>query len=84
MVPAREWTEAASTGTGLYPGKMIDEVHRIIQHSDHLKWLADIFAQNHATEVTSIGDELLMLGEWLKVPCIAAWLTAIGFTSKAT
>ena len=44
---------------------MIDEVHCVMTSKTHLNFLADIFDMHDA--IYSIGDFLLMLGEWFSV-----------------
>lgn len=73
LIPQAVWMSDHS----LYAGQMLDGVHKIMQPGDHLKWLADIFTQNHATDITSVGDQCIWLGEWIKVPAVTAWFTTI-------
>ena len=42
---------------------MLDDTHCVMSHDTHLNLLADIFDMKDA--IYSIGDFLLMLGEWL-------------------
>src|ERR1700678_3444009 len=44
----------------------LDDVHVIMTSDTHLNWLADVF---DLYNTYSIGDFLLMLGEWLQVFC---------------
>ena len=56
-----------------YPGIVIDEVHRQMQSSDHLKFLCD-WIQIPRMSVCSPGDLFLWLGEWLEGWTFIAWL----------
>jgi hypothetical protein len=46
---------------------MLDDVHCVMTHQTHLNALADIFDMKDA--IYSIGDFLLILGEWFGVFC---------------
>lgn len=74
MIPNAQWI----MDKGIHPGAQLDEIHRVIQSNDHLKFLADIIQHNHAQDTKSIGDEFINLGEWLEAPMLGAWLAAIG------
>jgi hypothetical protein len=50
---------------------MIDDVHSAMTHETHLNALADIFDMHDA--IYSIGDFMLMLGEWLWAFCPFVW-----------
>ena len=54
-------------------GAVLDEVHRVMQSSDHLKILAD-WIEIPRRSVASPGDLLLWLGEWLEGWTFIAWL----------
>lgn len=58
---------------GVAPGVMIDDIHRVMQHSDHFKMFADWIQVK--TGVMSIGDVCLELGDWLQIPAIIAYFT---------
>ena len=59
-----------------YPGIIIDEVHRQMQSTDHLKFLCD-WIQIPRLAVASIGDVFLFLGEWLSQWTFITWLALI-------
>lgn len=61
---------------GTVPGQVIDEIHRAMQHSDHLKALAD-WIQVPRMMVASPGDALMWLGDWLSGPMFIVWLTLL-------
>lgn len=58
------------------PGEIIDEVHRVMQHSDHLKFLAD-WIQIPRESVMSPGDMFLLLGDQLQFPLFVVWLVLL-------
>lgn len=49
----------------IVPGAMMDHIHRVMQPSDHLKFLADWIQEYWAARVISIGDCFLALERWL-------------------
>jgi hypothetical protein len=63
-------------GLGSHPGEILDNIHRCMQASDHLKILAD-WIQIPRESVASPGDLCLWLGEWLQVPSFVVWLTML-------
>jgi hypothetical protein len=60
----------ACTATG-----MLDSTHEIMTPKTHLNFLADIFDMH--TAIFSIGDFLLMLGEWAWDISVIAWLALV-------
>ena len=56
-------------------GKFLDDTHVIMDKDSHLKALADIFDMHDA--VYSIGDFVLMLGEWMFDWASIAWLVLV-------
>lgn len=58
-----------------YGGVFIDGVHTIMQPKDRLKFLADIFDFHSA--IYSVGDGLLMAGEWIFSWAPLAWLVLV-------
>lgn len=52
-----------------------DDVHSVMGPNSHLKALADIFALPQGT--ASIGDFLILAGEWLWSYCPIIWLTLV-------
>lgn len=58
------------------PGDVIDEIHRAMQSSDHLKILCD-WIQLPRTAVCSPGDLFLWLGQWLEKPALVTWLAIL-------
>lgn len=57
-------------------GQILDEVHRCMTQSDHLKILCD-WIQIPRESVCSPGDLCLWAGEWLMGPSFVAWLTML-------
>lgn len=51
---------------------MIDDTHCLMTRQTHLNALADIFDLKDA--IYSIGDFILMAGEWLSTFCFFVWL----------
>ena len=68
--------QSAILGGYVPAGTVIDEVHRVMQNSDHLKVLCD-WIQVPRQCVASPGDLCLWAGEWLMGPSFVAWLTMI-------
>lgn len=60
----------------IFPGMRIDEIHRVMQSTDHLKILCD-WIQLPRTAVCSPGDVCEWLGDWLMGPAFIAWLTLL-------
>jgi hypothetical protein len=58
------------------PGTVIDEIHRVMQSSDHLKILCD-WIQVPRESVMSIGDAFLRLGIWFNGWSFVAWLALL-------
>lgn len=56
-------------------GQFTDNVHTIMGHNSHLKFLADIF--DMGPMIFSFGDFLIMLGEYLGEMAGLAWLVLI-------
>ena len=54
---------------------MIDDVHCVMTPDTHLNALADIFDFHSATY--SVGDGLLILGEWLQSFMPFVWMFAV-------
>lgn len=54
---------------------MIDDDHCVMTKSTHLNALADIIDLKDG--MYSIGDLLVMLGEWLDTFCAIVWLTLV-------
>ena len=54
-------------------GDVLDEIHRVMQSSDHLKILAD-WIEIPRIAIVSPGDLFLWLGEWLEGWTFLAWL----------
>jgi hypothetical protein len=52
-------------------GEMIDDRHSVMGPNSNLKFLADIF---NFRGIYSVGDGLLMLGEWLMSFCPFMWM----------
>lgn len=61
---------------GATAGVMLDGVHRVMQASDHLKWLSD-WINVWGMGIASPGDVLLWLGDWIQTPALVAWLTLL-------
>jgi hypothetical protein len=57
------------------PGDILDDVHMVIAKWNHLKFLCDWIQTGEM--VCSPGDCFLWLGDWLQIPCIAAWLALL-------
>jgi hypothetical protein len=55
------------------PGQVLDNIHRCMQSTDHLKFLAD-WIQVPRQSVASPGDLCLWLGDWLQTPSLVVWL----------
>lgn len=68
--------QSAILGGYVPVGTVLDEVHRMMQHSDHLKFLCD-WIQIPRESVCSPGDLCLWLGEWLMGPSFVAWLVLL-------
>ena len=58
-------------------GDIIDEGHRVMQSSDHLKFLCDWIALPHQQGVLSLGDLFLFSFDWLTGPCFVFWLALL-------
>jgi hypothetical protein len=58
------------------PGTVIDDIHRVMQPSDHLKILCD-WIQIPRESVMSIGDAFLKLGIWFNGWSFVAWLALL-------
>jgi hypothetical protein len=56
-------------------GEFLDAVHTIMQPTDHFKFLADVF--NLRVAIFSIGDFLLMLGDWIWAWSSIAWVVLV-------
>ena len=54
---------------------MLDDVHCVMTSKTHLNFLADVFDLKEA--IYSVGDFLLMLGEWLWSFVPIVWVTLI-------
>jgi len=54
---------------------MIDEIHCIMTNKTHLNFLADVFDLHES--IYSIGDLMLMLGEWLWSFVPLVWVTLV-------
>jgi Family of unknown function (DUF5317) len=59
-----------------HPGLVLDEIHRVMQSSDHLKFLAD-WIQIPRMSVASPGDLFLWLSDCIRVPSFIVWLTML-------
>ena len=77
MVNPIKLAEFLPDGVKVTPGKsqMIDTVHETMSKDTHLNALADIFDMKSSTY--SIGDGLLLLGEWLNTWCPFAWFVLV-------
>ena len=65
-------------GVALLPpgqSQMVDTVHETMTKDTHLNALADIFDMH--SSIYSVGDGLLLLGEWLNTWCPFAWFFLI-------
>ena len=60
----------------------IDEVHCVMTSTTHLNFLADIF--DFHDSISSAGDGLLELGEWLNTFCIFVWAALVIQKLRAT
>lgn len=76
VVPNYQWIEQATSGAPLLPGMIIDVKHVVMQHSDHLKFLAD-WIQIPGLGTASIGDGFLAVGDAIQSYCIGAWLALL-------
>jgi len=65
-------TGAAYCGNG---GEFIDGEHTVMNQHSRLKFLSDIFNMKHS--IMSIGDFLLVLGEWIWDWSRLAWLVLV-------
>ena len=54
---------------------LIDKEHCVLTNETHLNFLADIF--DFHTGWLSIGDLLLMLGDWLSGFCVYVWIVLV-------
>ena len=70
------WMLLGANHVVLPPGALTDEVHKVMVHGDHFRFLAD-WIQIPDVGTASPGDVLIWLGESLKVPAIVAWLTTL-------
>ena len=64
-------------GVVLQPGDMIDDFHRVMLHTDHLKFLADWIQIPHLNATYSPGDIFIDIGDYLIRPAMGAWLALL-------
>jgi hypothetical protein len=74
--PHAFWSAVATSNLHVSAGTLVDAVHRVMQPSDHLKWLAD-WIQLRGVGTASPGDMAIWLGETTKWPGIAAYLALV-------
>ena len=76
IMPLSFWQDLAELEVKLPAGAMIDEVHKIMIHSDRLKFLCDWIQLPHVG-TASPGDMFIWLGEWSRDFVIGAWLALV-------
>jgi Family of unknown function (DUF5317) len=70
------WDMWALAGASIKGGDLVDDVHSVMKHSDHLKFLAD-WIQIRGIGTASIGDFFIYLGSTLQLPGLAAYIACI-------
>ena len=74
--PHAFWNAVATNDLHISAGTLVDGVHRVMQPSDHLKWLAD-WIQIRGVGTASPGDMAVWLGENTRLPGLAAYLALV-------